>query len=344
MPNRRFETMESIRERFADSFAKIKEIKREMAKVIIGQEEAVNHLLICLFAGGHPLLKSVPGLAKSLMSDTLGYVIDVPFKRIQLTPDLLPSDIDGGEFPIFGTQEFFTRKGPIFSVIVLGDEINRTPPKTQSALMQAMQERKVTIGETTYDLDLLFTFIGTLNPIESEGTYSIAEAVLDRFMANVVLIYPSLSEEKRISVGTEDLSRVGLRKVCGSEDILPIRDYLLTADFINENHPVVDYVCRLIQTSRPECADYCLRNADAKYYKNYVELGISSRAPKTFLRALWVYSFGILGESMILPEHVKELAKSILRHRLILRDKATFEGLTSDHFIDWLLERVPVYA
>lgn len=332
----------------SDSFAKMKEImkkiKREMTKVIIGQEEIINSLLICLFAGGHPLLKSVPGLAKSLMVEALGRTLDVPFQRIQLTPDLLPSDITGGEFPIFGTTNFFTRKGPIFSVIVLGDEINRTPPKTQSALMQAMQEKKVTIGDKTYDLDTLFTFIGTLNPIESEGTYSIAEAVLDRFMANVILPYPSLSEDKEISVGSEILEKAGLKKVCGSEDILPIREYLLTKDFLKKDHPIVDYVSRLIQASRPEQVDLYLNSADAKYYKSKVELGISSRAPKTFLRALWVYSFGILGQDAILPEHVKDLAKTILRHRLILRYKAMFEGLTADQLIDWLLERIPIYV
>ncbi len=336
--------MKKIPKNFSECFSKIKEIKSEMAKVIIGQEEAINHLLICLFAGGHPLLKSVPGLAKSLMVETLGMTLDVPFQRIQLTPDLLPQDITGYELPIFGTQNFFTRKGPIFSVVVLGDELNRTPPKTQSALMQAMQEKKITIGDKTYDLDTLFTFIGTLNPIESEGTGSIAEAVLDRFMANVVLPYPSLSEDKKISIGSEILEKSGLRKVCGSEDILPIREYLLTKDFLKEDHPIVDYVNRLAQASRPEQVDLYLSKADAKYYKSKVEWGISSRTPKAFLRALWVYSFGILGQDAILPEHVKDLAKTILRHRLILRDGALFEGLTPDQLIDWLLERIPIYV
>lgn len=335
--------MENIRERFSDSFAKIEEIKREMAKVIIGQEEAINHLLICFFAGGHPLLKSVPGLAKSLMVETMGKVIDVPFQRIQLTPDLLPSDITGSELPIFGTQDFFTRKGPIFSVLVLGDEINRTTPKTQSALMQAMQEKRISIGEKTYDLDTLFTFVGTLNPIESEGTFPIAEAVLDRFMANIVLPYPSLSEDKEISVSSEVLEKAKLKKICKSEDILPVREYLLTRNFLDKDNPIVDYVSRLIQASRPEQCELYLAKKDAQYYKSQVELGISSRATKAFLRALWVYSLGIVKENKIFPEFVKDLAKPILRHRLILRSDPMFAGTTADHLIDWLLERVPIY-
>ncbi len=336
--------MKETPKNFSDSFAKIKEIKKEMAKVIIGQEEAINYLLICLFAGGHPLLKSVPGLAKSLMGDTLGKTLDVDFKRIQFTPDLLPQDVTGYELPIFGTQDFFTRKGPIFSVVVLGDELNRTPPKTQSALMQAMQEKKITIGDKTYDLDTLFTFIGTLNPIESEGTGSVAEAVLDRFMANIILPYPSLSEDKAISVSSEILEKADLRKVCKSEDIIPVREYLLTKDFLEKDHPIVDYVNRIVQASRPEQVDLYLGRADARYYKSKVEWGISSRAPKAFLRAVWVYSFGILGQDAILPEHVKDLAKAILRHRLILRDGALLDGLTPDYLIDWLLERIPIYV
>ncbi|MDP1629704.1 MAG: AAA family ATPase [bacterium] len=336
--------MKEIPENFFALFAKMKEIKREMAKVIIGQEEAINHILICLYAGGHLLLESAPGLGKSLMAVTLSKILKVDFKRIQLTPDLMPQDVTGYELPVWGTPDYVTRKGPIFCDINLSDEFNRAPEKTQAGYMEPMQERKVTIGLETYALPKIFTLIGTRNPIETGGTFPIAEAILDRFLVNAILHYASRSEERRIAVGTEDLSKIDLQYVCGPEDILPIRDYLLTPNFIDDNHPIVDYIVRLVQASRPEQSALYLTPGDAEYYKNNVSLSLAShRTSKAFLRAVWVYSFGILGEKMILPEHVKALAKSLLRHRLILQAGAEFDGVTVDGIIDWLLERVSVY-
>ena len=184
-----------ILEKFADAFAKIKDVKKEMAKVIVGQEEPVNYIVISLFSHGHLLLESAPGLAKSRMVEALARIINIPFKRIQLTPDMLPQDIIGYEMPVFGTQDFVTRKGPIFGGLVLLDELNRSPEKTQAAFMQAMQSRQVTIGDTTHNLNKIFTAIATENPIETGGTFQIAEAVLDRFMAKTIFSYPSLAEE-----------------------------------------------------------------------------------------------------------------------------------------------------
>ncbi len=340
--------MKEIPENLFDYFGKIREIRREIAKVIIGQEEAINHILICLYAGGHLLLESMPGLAKSLMGSTLGRVVNLQFKRIQLTPDLTPGDILGGEFPLFGTQEFFIRKGPIFSgTIILADEFNRPPQKTQAAFMEAMQEKQITIGGETFSLDDLFTVIATRNPIETGGTFLIAEAILDRFMANAFLGYPPLEDEKKISVSTEDLSRISLNRVAGPEDIWPIRNYLLTKNFFPEDHPIVSYVSLLMQATRPkeDQAGLILSKKDFDYYKEYVRDSLASpRSTKAFLRAVFVYGFGIVNDNLILPEHVKVLAKSILRHRLLLQDKAEYDGITADDMINWLLERVPIYT
>jgi len=335
-----------ILEKFSETFKKIKDIKTEVAKVIVGQEKAIDLIIISLFSRGHLLLESVPGLAKSRMVEAFARVINVPFKRIQLTPDMLPQDIIGYEMPVFGTQDFVTRKGPIFGGLVLLDELNRAPEKTQAAFMQAMQEGQITIGDTTYNLNRIFTAIATENPIETGGTFQIAEAVLDRFMAKTIFSYPSLVEEEKIARTGDDLSAYDLKIVYEPDEILPVRDYIMGKNFmgLEKDRPIINYVSRLVQASRPDQADIYLSKSDAKCYGSRVRLGISPRVTKAFLRALWVYSFGILGEDLILPEHVKFLAKDLFRHRLILQDSAEFDGITSDDMIAWLLERVPIYV
>lgn len=340
--------MKGIPEKFYELFAKIKEIKKEMAKAIVGQEEAINHILICLFSGGHALLESAPGLAKSLMAETLSKVLRADYKRIQLTPDLTPQDITGYEMPVFGTQLWVTRKGPIFTTLCVADEFNRASEKTQAGFMEPMQEKKVSIGLEDLPLDKLFTLIATRNPIETGGTFAIAEAIIDRFMINVILDYPSLAEERKIAAGTEDLSKINLRIVCGPENILPVRDWLVSGKFLEEDYPLLDYTSRIVQATRPSPgqAGKILSAEDFKYYKSKVRLSLASpRATKALIRASVIYSFGILGQDLILPEHIKYLAKSILRHRLILQDEALFDGnLAPDDIIDWLLERIPIYV
>lgn len=332
-----------IMEKFEKAFAAIKAIRKEMTKIIIGQSEAINSMLICLFGRGHILLESAPGLAKTLMADILSRTLQADFKRVQLTPDLMPQDVTGYELPVWGTPDYVTRKGPIFCDINLSDEINRAPEKTQAAYVQPMQEGTVTIGLETYALPKIFTLIGTRNPIETAGTYAIAEAILDRFMMNAIIGYPDLADEKKIIVGTEDLSKI--QRVCGPEEILTIRNYLLSQDLIESNHPIIDYLARLIQATRPDQTSLYLSNNDAEYYKSMVRLSLASpRAGKAYLRALWVYSFGILEEKRILPEHLQSLAKNILRHRLLLQSKAEFDGITPDDMIQWLINRIPVYA
>ena len=232
---------------------------------------------MCIFAGGHILLESAPGLAKTLMAETLSKVLRTDSKRIQLTPDLTPQDITGFEMPVFGTQLWVTRKGPIFTTICIADEINR-------------------------------------------------------------------ADEKKIAVGTEDLSKIDIRAVCGKEDILPVRDFVLTPGYIEENHVMVDYIARIIDTSRPQHTHLHLSQKDTSYYRSMVSLSLAStRATKAYMRAVLVFSHIILGDKMILPEHVKTLAKSILRHRLILQSEAEYSGLTTDEIIEWLLNRVPIY-
>ncbi len=334
-----------VPERLLESFSKMKDIKKEVTKVIVGQEEAINHILVCLFAGGHILLESAPGLAKTLMAETLTQTLETEFKRIQLTPDLTPQDVTGYELPIWGTPDYVTRRGPIFCDINLSDEFNRAPEKTQAAYMEPMQEKKVTIGLETFALPKIFTLIGTRNPIETGGTFAIAEAILDRFMINAVLDYPSLDEEGKIIVGSEDLSNMNIQRVCGPEDILTVREYLLSRNLIENSHPIVNYITRLIQASRPsQVSNYLIAN-EAEYYKSKVRLSLASpRAGKAYIRAAWVYAFGILEEKMILPEHIQALAKSLLRHRLILQSEVEFDGLTPDDMINWLVDRIPVYT
>jgi MoxR-like ATPase len=336
--------MKRFPESFYDSFRKMKEIKREMAKVIIGQEETINHILICLFSGGHLLLESMPGLAKSMMVEALAKILNVDYKRIQLTPDLTPQDITGYSMPVWGTADFITRKGPIFTGLILADEFNRASEKAQSAFMEVMQEKQVSIDGINYKLEEIFTLIGTRNPIETGGTFAVAEAILDRFMLNAVLDYPSLTVERQIAVSPE-IDKVALQKVCGPENILPIRNYLRDKEFLPVDYPIVDYIVRLVKTSRPNECELFLAKNDSEEYKSMVKCSLASpRADKAYLRAVLVYSLGILGEKIILPEHVKTLAKSFFRHRLILQFGAEHRGLTPDQVVDWLLDRIPIYS
>lgn len=330
---------------FADAFSKIKEIKNELSRVIIGREEAIDHILICLFSGGHLLFESAPGLAKSMMVEGLSKIVDIKHTRIQLTTDIMPQDITGYEMPIWGKEDFTTKKGPIFAGLVLADEFNRAPEKTQSGFVEAMQERQVSIGGQTYKLEEIFTLIATKNPIETGGTFQVAEAVLDRFVFNSFLTYPSPENEKKIAVSTEDFSKLNLRKVCSPEDVLPVRDFLKQPGFISSEHIMIDYIVRLAQASRPEQCRAYLSQSDAEYFVESVKFGLCSpRSTKAFVRAVCVYSFGILGEKMILPEHIKVLAPGFFRHRLILNEGAQYGGLTPDQMVEWLTDRVPIYA
>lgn len=307
-------------------------VKKEMEKVIVGQELLIESLLIALLADGHLLLEGVPGIAKTLAANTLARTIHCDFKRIQFTPDLLPADLTGTL--IYNKQEssFEIKKGPVFTNILLADEINRAPSKVQSALLEVMQERQVTIGGTTYSLSPPFMVIATQNPIEQEGTYPLAEAQTDRFMMKVKLVYPSPQEEKII------LARMGTfvalpqtQPVLEIGSLLSLRQ-LVDSIYIDER--IIDYIIDIVQATR-----------DPKAYRvpidTFIEHGVSPRATLSLKQTCKAKAF-LEGRYFVTPQDVKQIAPSILRHRLRLSYEAEAENLSSDDLINQILTTLTV--
>jgi len=305
---------------------KYNEFKNEIAKVIVGQEEVVQQVLISIFCNGHCLLVGVPGLAKTLLVQTIADSLGLNFNRIQFTPDLMPSDIVGAEI-LDENRNFKFVKGPLFSNIILADEINRTPPKTQSALLEAMQERSVTNAGTRYALDKPFFVLATQNPIEQEGTYPLPEAQLDRFMFNVLLDYPSYEEELKIVKQTTVKNNVSLNTIMSAEQIMKYQE-VITKLPVTDN--VLQYAVSLVAKTRP--------NSDkaADVVKQYIEWGAGPRASQFMLMAAKCYA-AINGKYAPDIEDVKAVAKPILRHRLVKNYKAEAEGMSIDHIIDSIL-------
>jgi MoxR-like ATPase len=303
--------------------------RREIAKVIVGQEDMIEQSLVCLFAGGHLLIEGIPGTAKTLLVRVLARLFACPFKRIQFTPDLMPADIIGTNIFDPNRQEFQFRRGPIFAHFLLGDEINRAPAKTQAALLEAMQERQVTVDGMTYPLPSVFTVFATQNPIEQEGTYPLPEAQLDRFMMKVVVSYPSEEEEVGIlrvhQQGTrgEDLDRFGLQKVGGEAELLAALDEIRSR---NVREELLGYTSRLVRATRQH-----LR----------VEVGASPRAGLMLLTAAKARA-ALRGRGHVLPDDLKAVAKSVLRHRLLLKPGAEVDGFTPDDILDDILTRTEV--
>ncbi|HEX2983478.1 MAG TPA: AAA family ATPase, partial [Ignavibacteriales bacterium] len=256
------------------------EIKSEIAKVIVGQNEIIDNLLISLLSGGHCLLVGVPGLAKTLLIKTLAEVLDLKFNRVQFTPDLMPSDITGTEIieedPISKRRSFRFIEGPVFANIVLADEINRTPPKTQAALLEAMQEHRVTAAGSSYKLPEPFFVLATQNPIEQEGTYPLPEAQLDRFMFNLWLGYPSVEEEIEIVKSTTSQYKAGLRKILNSEDILLYQNLIRTVPVADN---VISYAVNIVNQTRPN------NNSSPKFIKEWVSWGAGPRASQYLILA-----------------------------------------------------------
>jgi MoxR-like ATPase len=313
---------------------KRRQMLTEIRKVIVGQERVVEEVLIALFSKGHCLLVGVPGLAKTMLISTLADVLDLDFNRIQFTPDLMPSDITGTDIlqedPATGRRKFQFLKGPIFTNILLADEINRTPPKTQAALLQSMQEYRVTASGTTYPLDLPFFVLATQNPIEQEGTYPLPEAQLDRFMLNVEVSYPRLEEEVEIVLQTTSVERPTPVKVMESSSILKYQELVRR---VPASPFVVSYAVSLAQSSRPQ------NSASSKFIKDYVEWGAGPRASQYLI--LGSKSRTILdGRFAVSVEDVQAMAPSVLRHRIIPNFKAQAEGLSSVDIIARLLEEV----
>ncbi|MEP7234557.1 MAG: MoxR family ATPase [Ignavibacteriota bacterium] len=298
-------------------------MRSEIAKVIIGQESVIEELLIALLARGHCLLIGVPGLAKTLLISTLAEVLDLDFNRIQFTPDLMPSDITGTEILeqniSTGAKEFRFIKGPVFANIILADEINRTPPKTQAALLEAMQEHKVTAANTTYTLNEPFFVLATQNPIEQEGTYPLPEAQLDRFMLNIWLDYPSEREEIDIVRSTTSEYRASLSKVLSGKDLILYQDLVRYVPIADN---VVEYAVKLVGMSRP-------KNPNAPdYVKKYISYGAGPRASQYLVLGAKVRAL-LDGRFTPSIEDIRALATSVLRHRIVMNFNAEAEGVST---------------
>ena len=309
-------------------------IRAEVGKVIVGQQGVLDQLLMCLLAGGHGLLIGLPGMAKTLIVRTVGRVLDLEFKRIQFTPDLMPSDITGTDVletnRDTGEKEFRFIPGPIFCNLLLADEINRTPPKTQAALLQAMQELRVTAGNVTYNLDSPFFVLATQNPIEQEGTYPLPEAQLDRFMFNIWVDYPLEEEEERIVTSTTGGAVDEPRRIMKREEVLQLQEVVRK---IPVSPHVVKYVIRLVRATRPQY------EATPSITKSYVSTGAGPRASQYLVLAAKARAV-IEGRVHVSCRDIREAAVPVLRHRILTNFAADSEGLTSMDVIRRLLAEV----
>jgi MoxR-like ATPase len=304
-------------------------MRAEISKVIHGQSEIVEQILVCLLARGHVLLEGVPGIAKTLLARTVAHLTGCEFKRIQFTPDLMPSDVTGTNVYDATSAQFQLRRGPVFTHILLADEINRTPPKTQSALLQAMEERHVTIDGRDYALEGIFFVLATQNPIEYEGTYPLPEAQLDRFLMKVLISYPSAPEEELIlrsqhtGFDPHDLAKACLQAVTSLAELQTLQDQ--TAQ-VRVEDGVFQYIVQIVRKTRESYS---------------VLLGASPRASIALLRGSKALA-ALRGRDFVIPDDVKYLAPPMLRHRLILKPEAEIEGITPDQALQTLLSAIPV--
>ena len=302
------------------------QLKKEVSKIIVGQDVVIDQIILSIFSGGHSLLVGVPGLAKTLMVNAISQALGLDFKRIQFTPDLMPSDILGSEI-LDENRQFKFIKGPIFSNIILADEINRTPPKTQAALLEAMQERVVTIAGVNYKLSLPYFVLATQNPIEQEGTYPLPEAQLDRFMFAIKLDYPSFQEEVDVVKNTTSDKKETINPLFTAEEIIEFQ-HLIRRIPVADN--VIEYAVTLVSKTRP---DNPLSN---EYIKNYIDWGAGPRASQNLILAAKAHA-AFNGKFSPDIEDVKAVATGILRHRILKNYKADAEGITEEMIIDKLL-------
>ncbi|HOK15108.1 MAG TPA: MoxR family ATPase [Candidatus Kapabacteria bacterium] len=323
----------SDKEKIAELAKAIKMVKNEIAKVIIGQDEIIEQLIVSLFARGHVLLIGVPGLAKTLLIRTLAKALELKFNRIQFTPDLMPGDISGSEVIeeniSTGQKEFRFIRGPIFANIVLADEINRTPPKTQSALLQAMEEYEVTAGGKTHKLELPFFVLATQNPIEQEGTYPLPEAQLDRFMFNIWLDYPSFDEEVRIVKTTTAEWRPEVDKVLDGKSIIEFQDLIRRVPVADN---VVEYAVGLVRASRP-------KQSSSKFIKDFINYGAGPRASQYLI--LGAKSRAAL-QGRYTPDidDIRAVALPVLRHRIVTSFNAEADNVSAADIIEQLIKEV----
>ncbi|CAI8183721.1 MAG: ATPase RavA [Bacteroidia bacterium] len=302
---------------------KVKELKKEISKVIIGQDEVVNGLIISILSNGHALLIGVPGLAKTLLIKTISEALDLSFNRVQFTPDLMPSDIIGSEI-LDEAKNFKFNKGPVFANIVLADEINRTPPKTQAALLEAMQEKNVTLSGTKYPLDLPFFVLATQNPIEQEGTYPLPEAQLDRFMFNMILDYPSKEEEISIVKATTSEQSVIINPILNQEEIIGFQELVKRVPVSDH---VFEYAVGLVGKTRAN------RESATLFVNEYLEYGAGPRASQYLIIGAKTNAL-VNGKYSPDIEDVQAVAKMVLRHRIVRNYKAESQGISADQIIE----------
>lgn len=313
--------------------AKVAAVISEVSKVVVGQQYMVNRLLIGLFTNGHVLLEGVPGLAKTLTINTLSKALNLNFQRIQFTPDLLPADLIGTM--IYNQKEgtFEVKKGPIFSNIILADEINRSPAKVQSALLEAMQEKQVTIGATTHKLEKPFLVLATQNPVEQEGTYPLPEAQVDRFMMKVYVGYLNKQDELEVMRRMSDMNfSPTVQPILNREDIFAIRDQI---NKVNMSEGLEKYIIELVFATRNP-KDYGLKNE-----AEYIQFGASPRASINLNLAAKAVAF-LNGREYVLPEDIKDVARDVLNHRVILNYEAEADGITTGQIIDTILQKVAI--
>jgi MoxR-like ATPase len=306
----------------------------ELQKIIIGQDDVIEQIFAAIFTRGHCLLVGVPGLAKTLMVSTLARILDVRFKRIQFTPDLMPSDITGTnvlEEDEHGRRNFRFVEGPIFTNILLADEINRTPPKTQAALLQAMQEREVTVGQNTYNLPEPFFTIATQNPIEQEGTYPLPEAQLDRFMFNIKVDYPTQEQEERILAATTRSDKPDVRKVLSSKAIVNLQK-LVGSVAVSEY--IIKYASRLVRATRPK------DSSAPQFIRELVDWGAGPRAGQFLIHGGKALA-AMDGRFSVAIDDIRKVAVPVLRHRVSTNFQAQAEGMTNEDVIERLVKEVP---
>jgi len=311
-----------------EASAKLAAVRAQIARRVIGQDVVVEHLLVALVAGGHVLLEGAPGLAKTLAVKSAAAAFGAPFARVQFTPDLLPSDVVGSPVYREKTGEFEVKKGPVFTNFLLADEINRAPAKVQSALLQAMEERQVTIGDETFPLPKPFFVLATQNPIENEGTYALPEAQLDRFLLKVKVGYPSRAEERRVMENEAKTDKAAVEKACSQEELLEISR---AAEGVYADEKIFSYALSIVEATRQPHAEV----------RSLVAFGASPRASIALIRAARARAL-ILGREYVVPEDVKALAPAVLRHRLVLSFEALGRGVPADEIVEKILARVAI--
>lgn len=321
-----------------------KKCRTEAAKRLIGQENLVDDILTAFIAGGHVLVEGVPGLAKTLAIKTIAEILGLDFKRIQFTPDLLPADVTGTLIYEQNKGTFTVRKGPVFANVILADEINRAPAKVQSAMLEAMEERQITIGEETYKLPEPFFVLATQNPVEQEGTYNLPEAELDRFLMKLVVRYPAADNEIQIVRTCGKAPDVPVNQIVTASDIAEMK---ATADSVTCSEKLVEYIVSILTVTRPESPNKqqtgrtIVNTTNTNDITRYIHFGASPRAGIAMLQCAKVRAL-FAGRDFVLPEDIKSVAMNVLRHRLVLSYEAAADNVTADEIISRIMNFIPV--